>query len=283
MPARPCKWSNRFTGATIDSVERPPACATFRFYAELNDHLAPEQRYRTLERRFFVAATVKDGIESFGVPHTEVELILINGDSVDFDRLVRDGDRIAVYPVFESLDVRQELRVRPEPLRNLTFVLDVHLGKLAGYLRMLGFDADYRNSATDPELVRIASEEQRVLLTRDRGLLMHAAVTRGYWLRHTESRRQVAEVLRRFDLASATRPFTRCMACNAVLQPVDRSAVLDRISPRTALLHETFRKCPGCGRVYWQGSHYRRMSQWIQQLLDDPPPPLRRPIDNHAG
>jgi uncharacterized protein with PIN domain len=244
-----------------------PARAWFRFYAELNDHLPEERHYQTLEKSFFVPASVKDMIESFGVPHTEVELILINGESADFSRRVRDGDRIAVYPVFESIDVQAELRVRPRPLRDLKFVLDVHLGRLAAYLRMLGFDADYRNCAIDPELVRIASEQQRILLTRDRGLLMHAAVTRGYWLRQTDSRRQVAEIIRRFDLAAAIRPFTRCMACNSMLRPAARSEVLHRIPPRIAELHDRFLQCGACGRVYWRGSHYRRMQQWVEQLL----------------
>lgn len=248
-------------------MEHAPARAEFRFYAELNDHLAADQQYQTLERRFYVPGTVKDMIESFGIPHTEVELIAVNGETADFARLVRDGDRIAIYPVFESIDIRPELRVRPEPLRDLRFVLDVHLGKLAGYLRMLGFDSQYANSSTDPELVRIASDEQRVLLTRDRGLLMHAAVTRGYWLRQTESRRQAAEILRRFDLGASVCPFTRCIACNVLLHPAARAEVLDRIPPRTAELHDEFRRCSGCGRVYWRGSHYRRMRRWIEELL----------------
>jgi uncharacterized protein with PIN domain len=248
-------------------VDHPPARAWFRFYAELNDHLAPDHQYLTLERRFFVARTVKDAIESFGVPHTEVELILLNGESVDFSRLVRDGDRVAVYPVFESINIRSELRVRPLPLRDLKFVLDVHLGKLAGYVRMLGFDAEYGHSATDQELVQIAAGQQRVLLTRDRGLLMHNAVTRGYWLRETESRRQLAEVIRRFDLAAAVRPFSRCMACNSLLQHAEPAAVLDRLPPRIAELPYQFLLCSGCGRVYWQGSHYRRMQHWISELL----------------
>jgi uncharacterized protein with PIN domain len=245
----------------------PPARAWFRFYAELNDHLPADSQYQTLEKRFFVPASVKDMIESFGVPHTEVELILVNGASADFSRLIQDGDRVAVYPVFESIDVQPELRVRAEPLRDLKFVLDVHLVKLAAYLRMLGFDAAYSNCAADPELVRIASEERRILLTRDRGLLMHSAVTRGYWLRQTDSRRQTGEILRRFDLAGTVRPFTRCMACNSILRATDRSAVLPRIPSRAAELYEQFLECSACHRVYWRGSHVRRMERWIEQLL----------------
>ena len=247
-------------------VESKPARVYVRFYAELNDHLPPDQQYQTLEKSFFVPGTVKDIIESFGVPHSEVELIVVNGESAGFSYLMRDGDRIAVYPVFESVDITPALRVRPEALRESKFVLDVHLGKLAAYLRMLGFDALYQSCFTDPELVRISSEQHRILLTRDRGLLMHSAVTHGYWLRETDSRRQVSEIIRRFDLKRGVRPFTRCMACNGLLRTVSREQVRHLLPPRTAELHEDFRQCPECGRVYWKGSHYGRMQRWIQEL-----------------
>ncbi|MCL4402662.1 MAG: Mut7-C ubiquitin/RNAse domain-containing protein, partial [Acidobacteria bacterium] len=138
--------------------------ATFRFYAELNDFLAPERRARPFDREFIDASTVKDMIESFGIPHTEVDLILANGESVDFDYIVRDGDRISVYPMFEALDISPLLRVRPRPLRDPRFVLDIHLGRLAGYLRMMGFDTLYRNDYTDAELARISRDEHRILL-----------------------------------------------------------------------------------------------------------------------
>jgi uncharacterized protein with PIN domain len=243
-----------------------PARACFRFYAELNDHLPPGERYRTLEKEFFVPASVKDMIESIGVPHTEVELIVVNGESSDFVRLVRNGDRVAVYPMFESIDITPELRLWPHALREPKFVLDVHLGKLAGYLRMLGFDAVYDNRASDPELVRISAEQNRILLTRDRGVLKHAAVTRGYWLRETDSRRQTAEVVNRFDLARALRPFTRCMACNEPLRAASQAEVHGRVPPGTAAWCDEFHECVGCRRVYWYGSHYRRMRHWIEQL-----------------
>jgi len=251
-------------------VEPLPAQASVRFYGELNDHLAPDQQYLTLEKSFIVAGAVKDLIESFGVPHTEVELILINGESADFSELVQNGDRVAVYPVFESLDVSPELRVRPGPLREPKFVLDVNLGRLAGYLRMLGFDAQYRNRASDPELVETSVTEHRILLTRDRGLLMHSAVTRGYWVRATDSRVQVAEILARFDLAGALDPFTRCMACNTLLGPTDPNEVWRRLPPRAAQRYDEFLQCPGCRRVYWQGSHWRRMRRWIEELTHSP-------------
>jgi uncharacterized protein with PIN domain len=241
--------------------------ASFRFYAELNDHLAPEQRHHDLEKTFFVPASLKDGIESFGVPHTEVDLVLVNGESSGFSRLIQDGDRVAVYPVFEGLDITPQVRLRPLPLREPRFVLDVHLGRLAAYLRMLGLDAAYRNCAADPELVRQSVDERRILLTRDRALLKHSALTHGYWLRETGSRHQVAEVVRRFDLARRIQPFTRCMACNEPLRLVVREEVRGRVPPRIAEIHDDFLQCPGCCRVYWRGTHYERMRRWIEELI----------------
>ncbi|MFL6351728.1 MAG: Mut7-C RNAse domain-containing protein [Bryobacteraceae bacterium] len=253
-------------------MELKPAHAYFRFYAELNDHLPPDRQYKAQERLFFVPSTVKDMIESFGIPHTEIELITVNGESADFSRVVRDGDRIAVYPIFESFDITSELRVRSQPLRHPSFVLDVHLGKLAAYLRMLGFDTLYRSCYSDPELVRISSLEHRTLLTRDRGVLKHSAISHGYWLRETDSRQQAAEVVRRFDLAHSIRPFTRCMACNGVIESVSRESIREQILPHTAELYDDFRQCSQCGRVYWKGTHYKRMRRWIEELTSSTRP-----------
>ena len=243
---------------------RPNTC--IRFYAELNDHLPSHLQYHTLEQPLVTPTSAKDFIEGFGVPHTEIDLILINGVSAGFDRLVHPGDRLSVYPVFESFDIAPEVRVRPQPLRDSRFVLDVHLGKLAAYLRMLGFDAWYRSCSPDKELAEISSAERRILLTRDRGLLMRSQVTHGYWLRLSDSRRQVTEIVDRFDLARAIRPFTRCMACNAPLADISKDRVRGLVPPRIAELHDEFRQCPDCGRIYWRGSHYRRMESWIREL-----------------
>lgn len=240
--------------------------AVVRFYAELNDHLPAACRHRTLYREFTVPGSVKDFIESFGVPHTEVDLVTIGGEPVEFARLVQDGDRVAVYPVFEALDITAATHLRPTPLREPKFVLDAHLGRLAAYLRMLGLDAAYGNSAEDGELARISADEHRILLTRDRGLLMRSAVTHGYWLRETAPRRQAAEIVRRFDLARRIEPFTRCMACNAPLVPVAKEAIAGRVPPAVAASRQEFRECPACGRVYWQGTHYQRMRRWIEEL-----------------
>jgi hypothetical protein len=250
-----------------------PACARFRFYAELNDHLPFGQQDGIVEQHFFVPASVKDMIEGIGVPHTEVDLVLVNGESSDFTRLIRNGDRVSVYPTFESIDITQVLRLRPQPLRETKFVLDVHLGRLAGYLRMLGFDAVYSNRASDLELVRISSQQRRILLTRDRGVLKHSVVTHGYWLRETDSRRQAEEVVSRFDLARSFRPLTRCIVCNEPLRAVSKADVGGHVPPGTLEWCDTFRECAACRRVYWEGSHSRRMRRWIEQLAATPQTP----------
>lgn len=242
------------------------ARAHFRFYAELNDFLPPERRARTFPHDFIDTAAVKDMVESFGVPHTEVDLILVNGESVDFGHIVREGDRISVYPVFEAFDIAPLSRVRPEPLREPRFVLDLHLGRLAGYLRMAGFDAAYRNDYADEELARISRGEGRILLTRDRGLLKRGMVTHGYCVRETAVREQLVEVLRRFDLFRLLRPFVRCMRCNAPLERARPEEVAARVPPEAARLHDEFLACPGCGRVYWKGGHYRRMRCFLESI-----------------
>jgi uncharacterized protein with PIN domain len=256
------------TSVTTDQKApgKPGVSAWFRFYEELNDFLPLARRRLTFRHTLNRRASVKDVIESLGVPHTEVELILANGESVDFSYIVRDGDHISVYPVFEAFDIRPLLRLRPAPLRKLNFVLDAHLGKLARYLRLLGFDCQYRNDFTDNELADISSREKRILLTRDRLLLQRSIVTHGYFIRSDDPKQQVVEVLRRFDLASDMAPLTRCVRCNGTLSVVDKADVYHRLEPKTQRYYENFRICDNCGQVYWKGSHFCRMNRLIDEF-----------------
>jgi uncharacterized protein with PIN domain len=242
--------------------------ASFRFYAELNDFVPAEKRQQNICRPFVTSSSVKDMIESLGVPHTEVDLILANGQSVDFFYGVQNGDRISVYPMFESFDISTLLRVRTSPLRVSRFVLDSHLGRLATYLRMLGFHALYRNDYQDAELARIEHTDKRILLTRDRALLMRRAIDRGYFVRGTNPRLQLLEVVRRFDLAGSATPFARCLNCNGLLQPVDKESIEHRLAPRTKTHFQEFQICPSCNRIYWKGSHYQRMVRFLDWLKE---------------
>jgi uncharacterized protein with PIN domain len=241
--------------------------ATFRFYAELNDFLPPGDRQREVVRSFPDTPTVKDQVEACGVPHTEVDLILVNGRSVGFGHHLADGDRVAVYPVFEALDVAPLVHLRAAPLREVRFVLDVHLGTLARRLRLLGFDAAWSRDADDEELVARSLGERRILLTRDRGLLKRRELTHAAAVRATDPRRQLLEVVERFDLARSAAPFTRCLACNGRLALVPREEVLGRIPAGTRRRYDAFLECAACRRVFWWGPHSRRLEEIVREAL----------------
>ena len=229
--------------------------ATCRFYAELNDFLPPADRQRPIERRVDAPGAVKDFIEALGVPHTEVDLVLINGEPAGFLQPVRAGDRVSVYPPFRGLDLTPLARLRPARPVEVRFVLDVHLGRLAGYLRLAGFDSVYRNHCADETLASIAQAGARILLTRDRELLKRRIVEWGYWVRETRPHSQLAEIVRRFDLGPLLRPFTRCGRCNGLLDPVAKEEIAGRLLPETRQVHREFHRCRGCGQLYWRGSH----------------------------
>jgi uncharacterized protein with PIN domain len=244
------------------------ATVTFRFYAELNDFLAPPRRRGAFACRCARSATVKHMIEALGVPHTEVELVLVNGESVGFGRVLADGDRVAVFPTFEAFDVTPLLRVRPQPLRETRFVADAHLGALARLLRMTGFDTVYDRRLDDDAIEQLAAAEARIVLTRDRDLLKRAAITHGCYVRSLRPTAQLRELFERLDLARSARPFTRCLCCNTPLRPIDALQAAPRVPPAVRARHERFAACDGCSRVFWEGTHWRRM----RALVDSLPP-----------
>ncbi|UDM50408.1 Mut7-C ubiquitin/RNAse domain-containing protein [Cupriavidus sp. MP-37] len=246
--------------------------ATFRFYEELNDFLAPDQRRRDLSCACARAATVKHMIEALGVPHTEVELILVNGESCGFDRQLCEGDRVSVYPKFERIDVSPLLRVREQPLRVMRFVADAHLGGLAHLLRMTGFDTLYDNHFEDSEIERIAVDEGRIVLTRDRELLKRRGITHGCYVRALKSRQQVREIFARLDLARSARPFSLCLDCNAPLRALDPARAVGRVPDGVLARHRSFVTCDRCRRVFWEGSHWRCMRALVDELVQDAGP-----------
>lgn len=246
--------------------------ATFRFYQELNDFLPAERRQRAFDCECARAATTKHMVEALGVPHTEVELLLVNGQSAGFDRLLADGDRVAVYPKFESLDISSLLRVRDKPLRVLRFIADAHLGGLARLLRMAGFDTLYDNHFDDQEIAEIAAREERIVLTRDRELLKRRLVDHGCYVRARKPAQQLRELFMRLDLAGSARPFSLCLHCNLPLRPFDREEARERLPSRIGCSYPRFMYCDKCRRLYWEGTHWRAMRALLAPLLPPPGP-----------
>ena len=243
------------------------AHAQLRFYEELNDYLPPGQRKQTFSVDFDTSCPVRHLIETQGVPHTEVEIILINGNSVGLEAPVHNGDLVSIYPMFEALDVSPLLRLRPKPLREPRFFADAQLGRLARYLRLLGFDTLYENAVDDADLVQRATQNRRIILSRDRALLMHRGVSHGCHIRQDDPIEQLVHVVRRCDLAGLSRPFTRCMECNDPIEPVSKLEVASLLEPETAASFDAFWRCPGCARIYWKGSHYERLQRLVESVL----------------
>jgi uncharacterized protein len=239
-----------------------------RAYAELNDFLAPELRGVTVRRPFRSHQTVKDVLEAMGIPHTEVDLILVNGSPQGFSHRPSVGDRIAAYPMFEALDIGSTARLRPVPLRDPRFVVDVNLGRLARLLRLLGFDVWWSNDADDKTLADVSLQQQRILLTRDRGLLKRRAITHGLFVRFDDPQEQFLEVIRRLDLGQRLAPLTRCVRCNGRLTAVSKHEVIDQLEPLTRQYYEEFSRCTECGRIYWPGSHHARLVSLVERLRD---------------
>ena len=242
--------------------------AHFRFYAGLNDFLAPHRRHREFACACARASTAKHMIEALGVPHTEVTILLVNGESCGFDRLLRDGDRVAVYPAFKTLDVRPLQRLAALPAGPLRFAADVHLGGLARMLRMAGFDTLYDQRADDPDLAALAAREARIVLTRDRDLLKRRNVAHGCYVRALKAADQLREIVERLGLGTEARPFTLCLHCNAPLRVVDKAQVMQRLPPAVQAAHTEFSTCDVCQGVFWKGSHWKRMCEVLENLSD---------------
>ena len=229
------------------------------------DFFVPSRAHgRTIERSLSEKTSVKDVIESCGVPHPEVDLILVNGEPVDFGHAIAGEADIELYPVEKQVTRFKQQRLQTASVKR--FVADGHLGKLTRNLRLLGFDIAYDPQAQDPQLLSVMESENRALLTRDRHLLMHAVVQTGYCPRSQNSDEQTVEVIRRFDLFGSFAPFSRCLRCNARLRQVSKAEVIERLEPLTKSYYEQFRRCTGCGQIYWAGSHFSKLQKRLQEI-----------------
>lgn len=240
---------------------------TIRFYEELNDLLPEEKRKKRFTHTFIDRTSVKDLIESLGVPHTEVDLILVNGKSVSFKYLIKDGDDISVYPVFESMDITDVQHLRPKPLRKPKFICDVHLGKLARNMRMLGLNVAYANNLSDEQMVKISLLEKRTILTRDLGVLKRTEVTHGNFVREQEPEKQLYEIIKRFDLKNQLKPFSLCLECGAKLSRISKKEIINLLPENVKKNQDNFLYCTDCKKIYWAGSHFNNMKNFVNTFL----------------
>ena len=240
---------------------------SIRFYEELNDFLSYERRSREYIVKSNDSRSVKDLIESQGVPHTEIDLILVNSESVGFDYKIQAGDRISVYPCFESLDITTVSRLDRLPLRSPRFIADVNLGKLSRHLRLLGLDCQYDNRIDDVKITIVSQGEKRIVLTRDRALLKRKSISHGIFIHSQEAIVQAREVIRRINLENYIAPFTRCLRCNGLLIRVGKSCVHDLVPTEIVDSLHTFYRCQLCCNVYWKGSHWDRLNDIIKKIL----------------
>ena len=252
----------------ITHENHPPILRTsyFRFYEELNDFL-PEQFFKEIYPFSFSGTpSVKNIIETIGVPHTEVDLIIVDGKSVGFEHRLKGGEQVSVYPVFESIDISPIIKLRSKPLRKIRFVVDVNLGKLAKKLRLLGFDTYYRNNLNDDEIVKISISEKRIILTRDIGILKYGNVTHGFWIRSDDPKIQLNEVIERLQLRNLFKAFSRCSQCNGQLKRIKKELLKNRIPDDTLSYYKIFWECQGCRQIYWEGSHFDKIIDWIEKM-----------------
>jgi len=251
--------------------------ALFIFHGDLSDLLPPSEQGAAIAYPLDGTIAVKHAIEASGVPHPEVEQIVVGATSVDFAYHLCPGDQVHVYPHGGTPDATPPLPLRPPLPRPARFILDTHLGQLAAHLRLFGFDALYRNDYDDAALAELSAAEARVLLTRDRGLLKRKVVVFGHLVRHHVPENQIVDILRRYDLQGEIRLWQRCLRCNGILKPVPKAAVYDRLEPKTQRYYDEFQQCAACGQVYWRGSHFARMQPFVERVMDAVRTPAPRP------
>ncbi len=238
----------------------------FRFYEELNRYL-PERTRKVWFEYFAAEGTpVGQAIQAMGVPESEIDLILVNQQSKGWDYLLRDGDRVSVYPVFELFNIAGVTKLRERPLRNPSFICDVHLGRLCRYLRILGLDTLYSNSYTPDEMISISVKEKRIILSKCYRLVKNEQVTHGYWIRSSAPKEQLRDVLNKLDLRGAFNPLSRCLNCNSLIKPIAKNQVLHRLQPNTLNYFDEFFICDQCDHVFWKGSHYDSMLEFVSHL-----------------
>lgn len=231
----------------------------------LKDFLPGNDEKDVVTAEFDGSPAVKDTIESIGIPHSEIGRVEVNGKSVTFSYRIHEGDVISVFPVDWQPGENKYRLLQSELPEKIKFILDVHLGKLARELRMLGFDCQYENNYTDEQILDLSGSEKRIVLTRDIGILKNSRIGWGHWMRSTDMTLQVKEVITVFDLKDRIHPFSVCFKCNGKLVPVEKGEVIDSLPSKVKNLQTEFHRCEKCGQLYWKGTHYEHMLKRIRE------------------
>lgn len=244
--------------------------AIFRFYEELNDFLPRHRRKTDFEAGFKGKRSIKDMIEALGVPHTEVDLILANGKPVDFNYILLHRDRVSVYPVFESLNIKSVTRLRKIPLRRTIFIADINLGDIVKYMRALGLDVYFNPMLSSRKIIEISNQENRILLTKSRDLLKYKEVTHGIFIRPGTTMEQIRQLIDFLNIKDKIKPFSRCLLCNNLLESVPMKKIVHRIPQKTKAFCDEYVHCKACDKIYWKGTHFAKIKKVIDQILDQP-------------
>jgi len=235
------------------------------FSPGLQDLLRHGVKGAAVEYRLERRASIKDIIESLGIPHTEIGAIVVDGKERDFGCIPKPGETVQVSEITAPFDVTRPSLLRPAPLTAVKFVVDVNVGRLAALLRLTGFDAAYHNALGDRRIAGLAHRENRVVLSKDRALLKRSKIQFGRLVRAIHPEQQLVETLQFFGLTGPHRFFSRCLLCNQPLQSVAKAAIIHRLEPKTKKHFDTFKRCPDCDRIYWRGSHYDAMTARLRQ------------------
>ncbi|MFC1744959.1 Mut7-C RNAse domain-containing protein [Candidatus Riflebacteria bacterium] len=241
--------------------------AILRFYGELNYFLPDSVWHRPFYYSFYENPTFSDLMDSFKIPPEKIGLLLLDGEVVELSCPLKEGSRATFYPRFQNIDISEEISASKKPVVSPRFILPLNLGKLTKYLRMLGFDSICEPDFIPGKVDVLAMQEGRVLLSRSKKFAARKLYAECYVVKSEQPAIQVREVVNRFNLMPLVKYFQRCLKCNSPLKVMEKSEIYSRLLPYIRKNFNLFFICPGCDRVYWMGTHYKKMKEKIETIL----------------